>query len=148
MAESLKQRIREDLNAARRARDRLRTTVLSTTLSEVRNQEIEVGHDLADPEVVEVLGRAVKKRREAADQMRAGGREELASGEEREAAILQEYLPPQLSEEEVRLLAREAIQAGATNLGTVMGKIMPAIKGRFDGREANRVVREELDSAR
>ena len=144
MAEALKERIRADLNAARRERDRLRTLVLTTTLSDIRNREIELGHELSDAETVEVLSRAIKRRQEAAEQMRAGKRDELAEKEEKEAALLAAYLPPPLGEAEVRAMVREAIQAGATSIGDVMGRIMPQIKGRFDGKEANRIVREEL----
>lgn len=146
MADSLNDRIRADLNQARRDRDKLRTTVLTTALSEIRNKEIEVGHTLGDDEIVQVVSSAIKRRREAAEQMRAGGREELAEKEEQEAAILSAYLPPQLTEDEVRAMVREAIADGAGNVGAVMGRVAPRIKGRFDGREANRIVREELGS--
>src|SRR5690606_36057231 len=98
MAEALKERIRADLNAARKERDKLRTTVLSTFLSEVRNREIELGSEASDGEVESLLTTAIKRRREASEQMRAGKREELAAKEESEAALLQEYLPPQLEE--------------------------------------------------
>lgn len=141
---TLNQRIREDLNAARRERDKPRTMLLSTILSDMRNQEIEVGHELGDSEVLDVVNRAIKRRREAADQMRAGNRPELAEKEESEAAMLQTYLPPQLSEEEVRAMIREAIAGGAGSIGAVMGRIAHPIKGRFDGKEANRLVREEI----
>jgi uncharacterized protein len=145
MAEtSLKVRLRADLNGARRERDKLRTTVLTTFLSEIRNREIEVGKEIGDEEVQAVATTAIKRRREAAEQMRAGGREELASKEEQEAAILQEYLPPQLGEEEVRAMVREAIAGGADTLGGVMKAVSPRTRGRFDGRELNRIAREEL----
>lgn len=141
----LADRLRSDLNAARKERDRARTLLLTTTISEVRNREIELGRAASDEDVIEVVNRAIKRRREAAQQMRAGGREELAVKEEAEAEQLAEYLPPGLGEDEVRALVRDAIAAGAANVGAVMGRIMPAIKGRFDGREANRLVREELE---
>jgi uncharacterized protein YqeY len=141
---TLKQRLQADANEARRARDRERTGVLTMTLAEVKNREIELGGEAGDEEVLEALTRAIKRRREAAEQMRAGGRVELAEKEEREAELLTSYLPAQLSEAEVRALVREAIGAGAESMGAVMGRVMPRLKGRFDGREANRLVREEL----
>jgi len=145
MAEAqLKDRIRDDLNRARRDRDRLRTTVLSTFLSEIRNREIELGREVEDSDVEALATTAIKRRREAAEQMRAGGREELAAREEEEARIVQEYLPPPLDEDEVRVMVREAITAGAGNLGAVMKEVSPQTRGRFDGRELNRIVREEL----
>lgn len=144
MAENLKERMRADLNESRRSKDKARTSVLTMTLSEVRNREIELGRDLTDEDVVAVVMKALKKRKEAADQMRSAGREELAAKEEKEAELLEAYTPESMTEAEVRGIVREAIADGADNMGAVMGRIMPRIKGRFDGREANRIVGEEL----
>jgi uncharacterized protein YqeY len=143
MAEPLKTRLQSDLNLARKSRDRGRTLLLSTTLSELKNFEIETGRDAGDDDATQVVTRAIKRRREAADQMRAT-RPELAEKEEAEAEILKAYLPEGLSEEQVRAIIREAIAAGATQMGPLMGQVMPKLKGRFDGKEANRLVREEL----
>jgi uncharacterized protein YqeY/multisubunit Na+/H+ antiporter MnhB subunit len=144
MADALKDRIRADLNQARRAKDRFRTTLLSTFLSEIRNKEIELGREAGDEDVIGVAARAIKQRKESAEQMRSGGRTELAEKEEAEAAVLVEYLPAAMPEADVRALVRDAIAGGADNMGAVMAAVMPRIKGRFDGREANRIVREEL----
>ena len=141
---SLKKRLQEDLKEARKAREKLRTLVLSTTLSDLRNREIEIGGEADDQETVSVIAKAVKRRKEAAEQMRAGGREELAERETREAEILSRYMPEGLSEDEVREIVRSILSKGPRELGPVMGQLMPRIKGRFDGREANRIVREEL----
>jgi uncharacterized protein len=137
-------RLRADLNDARRERDRLRTSVLSMTISELRNREIEMGRAATDADVLDVVTRAIKRRREAAEQIRAAGRLEQAQKEDDEAVLLQRYMPQQLSEDEARTIVREAIAGGATNLGAVMAAVMPKLKGRFDGRETNRIVREEL----
>lgn len=144
MSSPLKARLQADLNQARKDRDRLRTLVLSTTLSEVRNREIDQGSDLTDDDVVQVVVKAIKQRRDSADQMRAGGREELAEKEEREAGILGEYLPEQLREDEVRERIRALVAEGVTEMGPLMGRLMPELRGRFDGKEASRLVREEL----
>jgi hypothetical protein len=144
MTDSLKARIRADMTTARKQRDRFRTTLLASTLSEIRNREIEVGREAEDADVIAVIGRAIKQRRESSTQMRDGGRAELADKEDREAGVLGGYLPPQLGEDEIRALVREAVAGGADNIGTVMSAIMPRIKGSFDGREANRIAREEL----
>lgn len=144
MSEDLKTRLRNDLVVARKARNRLSTVVLTTLLSEVRNREIEIGGEVDDEGVQAVVARAIKQRRDAAQQMLEGGRPELADKESEEASILQVYLPPALSEAEVRAIIREAIDSGATEMGAVMGRIMPKIRGRFEGKEANRLVREEL----
>jgi uncharacterized protein YqeY len=141
---TLKEQVRADLNDARRERDKLRTTLLSTFISEIRNREIEVGAELNDEQVQGVAITAIKKRREAAELMRNNGRTELAVKEEQEAALLQAYLPAQLTEDEVRAIVREAVSAGAANLGEVMKQVSPRTKGRFEGKELNRVVREVL----
>ena len=141
---AFKERVRADLNTARRERDKLRTTVLTTLLSEVRNREIELGREASDEDMLALATSAIKRRREAAEQMRAGGREELAAKEEQEAVILQSYLPPQLGEDQVREMIHQAMEGGANNLGLVMKTVSPQVKGRFEGRELNRLVREAL----
>ncbi|MEX0837007.1 MAG: GatB/YqeY domain-containing protein [Gemmatimonadota bacterium] len=144
MASELKERIQRDLNTARKQRDKDRLLVLSTLLSEIRNKEIDGGKDLDDEGVIQVVSKAIKQRSDAAEQMRDAGREELAEQEEAQAVVLQNYLPAQLTEDEVRELVRGIVAAGAEEMGAVMGKLMPEIRGRFDGKEANRIVREEL----
>lgn len=144
MASELKAKIQQDLNAARKGRDKLRTLVLSTMLSEVKNKEIDGGGPIDDDGVVEAVTRAIKQRKDASEQMRAAGRGELADKEDEQAAVLREYLPEGLSEDEVRAIVREIIASGADQMGPLMGALMPRIRGRFDGKEANRVVREEL----
>ncbi|MGH7467258.1 MAG: GatB/YqeY domain-containing protein [Longimicrobiales bacterium] len=144
MAETLKERLRTNLNDARRQRDKLRTLVLTTILSDLRNREIEQGHDASDADVIEIVNRGIKRRREASEQMRAGNRLDLAEKEDQEAAILAVYLPAQLGESEVRAFIKEAMAEGAQSVGAIMGKIASRIKGRFDGKEANRIVQEEL----
>jgi hypothetical protein len=78
--------------------------------------------------------------------MAAGGRPELAEKEDREAELLGAYLPEQLGEDDVRGLVREIVEGGADQMGAVMGQLMPRIRGRFDGKDANRIVREELSA--
>lgn len=145
MPSDLKNRIQADLNQARKDRDRERTLVLSTTMAELKNREIEEGHDLDDDGVTQVLAKAIKQRRDAAEQMRAGAREELAAREDAQAEILKPYLPEALGEEEVRSMVREIMGEGSPQIGAVMGQLMPRIRGRFDGKDANRIVREELE---
>jgi uncharacterized protein YqeY len=145
VSSDLKIRLQTDLNQARKQRDRARTLVLSTALADVKNREIELRAALSETELVQVLTRAIKQRRDASEQMRAGGREELAAKEESEARMLAGYLPEGLSEDEVRSIVREAVATGHTELGPLMGQVMPRIRGRFDGKEANRIAREELD---
>jgi len=144
LSSPLKNRLQNDLNEARKGREKLRTLVLSTTLSELRNREIELGKEGEDSEVLTVITKAVKRRKEAAAQMLSGGRNELAEKEEIEAEMLSAYLPEGLSEEEVRQVVQEIVGEGLQELGPVMGQLMPRLKGRFDGKEANRIVREVL----
>lgn len=144
MSAPLVTRLKADLAAARKRKDKERVLVLGTLLSEVRNREIDQGADLSDDDVLQTVSRAIKQRREAADQMREGGRDELAAREEAQAAILQAYLPEPFTEDEVRVMIREIVADGADQMGAVMGRLMPRLRGRFDGREANRLVREEL----
>ena len=144
MSEGLKSRIQAELNSARKARDKERTLVLSTVLSDIKNREIDAGSALDSDQLVQVVSKAIKQRGDAADQMREAGRPELAEKEEAQAEILKEFMPAGLSEEEVRDMVRGFVQEGADQMGAVMGRLMPAIRGRFDGKEANRIVREEL----
>lgn len=141
---ALQDRIRSDLNTARRERDRLRTTVITTLLAEIRNREIELGRPVDDDEVQALVTTAIRRRREAAEQMRSGAREELAAKEDQEAVLLGAYLPPPLGQEEVRTMVREAVAGGAGDVSAVMKVVMPRVKGRFEGRELNRLAREEL----
>ncbi len=144
MPSDLKSRLRSDLNDARRQRDKARTLVLSTVLSDVRNMEIEDREDADDERVIRVLARGIKQRKDAAEQMRDAGREDLAATEDAQAEVLSVYLPEGMSDDEVRALVREAIESGIDQMGPLMASLMPKISGRFDGKEANRIVREEL----
>lgn len=145
MSSELKNRVQADLNEARKQRDKERTLVLSTLLSELKNREMDTGGSLADAAAVQVIGKAIKQRKDASGQMRAAGREELAAVEDAQADILQSYLPEGLSEDDVRAMVREIKAGGAGDMGAVMGQLMPRIRGRFDGKEANRIVKEELE---
>lgn len=145
MPSELKARLQADLNQSRKDRDKERTLVLSTLLSEVRNKEIDGGQEATDDDVIGVISKGIKQRKDAASQMREAGRPELAETEESQSRVLAGYLPAGLSEDEVRALVREAIASGASEMGPLMGRIMPQIRGRFDGKEANRIVREELE---
>ena len=140
-------RLQSDLNAARKAQDRDRVLVLGTLLSELKIRGIEVRRDLTDDDAVDVLRKAIKRRRESVEMYAKGGRAELAAKEQAEAAILESYLPAQADEGAVRDAVRAAIAAGAANVGAVMGRVMPQLKGRADGSVINAIAREELAKA-
>ena len=141
---SLAEQLRAALNAARKDRDQHRTLLYSTILSDIRNREIEAKHALDDAEVVEVLRRGIRRRRESVDAFRAGGRGDAADKEQLEITELEKYLPPAVPEEEIRSAVRTAIGDGARDLGALMVKVMPQFKGRADGKDVNRIAREEL----
>ena len=146
----LKARLRTDLNTAMKARDQLTTATLRMTLSAITNDEVagKAARELSDDEVLRVIAREAKKRREAAEAYDAAGRDELASRERAEGEVLDRYLPRQLGAEELAALVRSAIaQAGATtprDMGGVMRIVQPAVAGRADGKRVSDEVRRQL----
>jgi uncharacterized protein YqeY len=144
MAESLAERLRAAMNEARKKRDQARTLLLSTILSDAKNREIELNHPLSDDETAEVLRRGIKRRRESVEMYEKAGRTELAATESAEIQTLETFLPAGVAPEEIRAAVREAIAGGATDMGKVMGAVMPRFKGRADGKLVNQIVREEL----
>ena len=147
-AMTLLERLQAAMRDAMRARDERRTQTLRMAMAAAHNQEIERGRPLTDDEVVDVLARQVKQRRESIEMYRAGGREDRAAAEEAEAVILAEFMPRQLAPEEIEELARAAIaETGAStpaDLGRVMGALSPRTRGRADGRAVSETVRRLL----
>jgi len=137
-------RLQEDLNAARKSQDKPRVLLLGTVLADIRNREIELKRDLTDDDVTDVLRRGIKKRRESIEMYDKGGRADLAATERAEVESLAKYLPASVSEDEIREAVQAAINEGASNVGAVMGKVMPRFKGRAEGGTINAVVRDEL----
>jgi uncharacterized protein YqeY len=145
-ADSMADTLRAAMNAARKAQDKDRTLVLGTILANLKNREIDLRRSATDEEVVEVLRKGIKIRREAIEQYQAGGRTDLADAEQAQIAVLEEFLPPAVDPEEIRAAVREVIAGGAKDLGKVMGQIVPRYKGRADGKLINQIVREELQA--
>ena len=145
---SLIARIEEELAAARRDRNAERRDALSLILAQLRSAEKELLRPLHDEEELQVLQRERKKRLEAAEAFRAGGREEQAESEERELDVLEEFMPEPLSEEEIETIIDDAIaECGATSirdLGRVMADVMPQVAGRAAGSAVSQLVREKL----
>ncbi|HEX3276058.1 MAG TPA: GatB/YqeY domain-containing protein [Gemmatimonadales bacterium] len=139
--------LRAALTAARKAQDKNRTLVLSTILANVKNREIELKRPVTPDDVVEVLRRGIKTRRESVEQYTAANRPELAESERFQIAVLEEFLPPAVDPEEIRTAVRAAIAGGARDIGKVMGQVVPRFKGRADGKDINRIVREELQAS-
>jgi len=137
-------RLQADLNASRKAQDKPSTLLLGTLVSEVKNRRIELKRDPSDAEVVEVLRKGIKRRRESVEMYEKGGRTDLAEKERSEAAAIEKYLPPQVSDDDLRAAVTAAIAGGATTIGAVMGKVVPQFKGRAEGATINAIAREEL----
>jgi uncharacterized protein YqeY len=137
-------RLQADLNASRKAQDKPATLLLGTVLSEIKNRRIELKRDPNDAEVVEVLRKSIKRRRESVEMYEKGGRADLAAKERSEAAALEQYVPAQVSDDELRAAVSAAITGGATTIGAVMGKVLPQFRGRAEGATINAIAREEL----
>jgi uncharacterized protein YqeY len=137
-------RVQDELAAARKAQDKAAILLLGTLLSELKNRELELRQPLTDDDAIDVVRRAIKKRRESIEMFASGGRTDLAEKEAAQVTALERYLPARVDPEEIRAAVRAAIAGGAANMGAVMGKVMPAFKGRAEGGEISAIVREEL----
>jgi uncharacterized protein len=145
---SLIARLEDELKQAMVARDQQRRDALRLILSSLRSAEKELQRPLHDDEELQVLQRERKRRLEAAEAFRGGGREEQAQAEEQELAVLEEFMPEPLGEEELEEIIDDAIaEVGATSmrdLGRVMADVMPQVSGRADGSVVSQLVREKL----
>ncbi len=145
----MRNRIGDEMRAAMKERDQVRVATLRMLMTAIKNTEVERLHELSDEEVVEVVGREAKRRREAIDAYGAAGRSDLVERETAELRVLEGYLPAQLDSGELAALVDEAIaDTGATSpkqMGEVMKAIMPKVKGRADGSAVSAMVREKLN---
>lgn len=145
---SLVERIDQELKDAMKGGDSAKLGTLRLVRSALKNKQIELGHDLSDDEVLAVLKKEVKQRRESVGQYTAGGRTELAEKESAEIALLEQYLPAELSDDELATIVDEAIAAsGASSpadMGKVMGVAMGKVAGRADGTRVSALVRAKL----
>jgi uncharacterized protein YqeY len=146
----LKTRLRTDLNTAMKARDELTTATLRMALTAVTTEEVsgKSARELTDDEVLRVLAREAKKRREAAEAFAGAGRTELAEREQAEGSVLDRYLPAQLGDDELAGIVAAAVsEAGATgprDMGAVMKLVQPRVAGRADGKRISDEVRRRL----
>jgi uncharacterized protein YqeY len=145
---SLIEQIDEELKAAMRAHDAVRRDTLRLILSSLKSSEKELQRPLSAEEELQVMQRERKRRLEAAEAFRGGGRDEQADAEEQELAVLQEFMPEPLGEEEIEEIVDDVIaEVGATSmrdLGRVMADVMPQVSGRADGSMVSQIVREKL----
>ncbi|HWC36154.1 MAG TPA: GatB/YqeY domain-containing protein [Mycobacteriales bacterium] len=149
---SLKERLRADMTAAMKARDELRTATLRMVVTAITTEEVsgKTARELSDDEVLKVVAREAKKRREAAEAFEGGGRPELAERERAEGEVLDAYLPAQLSDEELAAIVRAAIEStsatGPQAMGQVMKVVQPQVAGRAEGGRVAAEVRSQLGS--
>ena len=148
MEANLKQKLEADLKQAIRAKDNVRRSVIRLAMAAIQNREIAKRADLDDTDILGVIAKEVKQRHESIEAFKQGNRPDLVAQEEAELAILQGYLPPQMTREEIIAEARQVITEvgaqGPGDKGKVMSRIIPQLKGRADGREINAVVTELL----
>jgi uncharacterized protein YqeY len=148
MPVSLRNRLDEELKAAMRSSDAMRRDSLRMVLAAVQKAEKEGKHELADDEMLGILTRELKVRRESVDTFRAGGREDLVAKEEAAIAVVSEFMPQPLSETELKALVEQAIaETGAASprdMGKVMGWISPKTRGRADGKVVSQLVTQLL----
>ncbi|WDC83903.1 GatB/YqeY domain-containing protein [Caloramator sp. mosi_1] len=145
---SLKERIQEDWKAAMKNKDRFRANVLNMAKAAILQAEKVDGSKLDDEQVIEVLNKEVKQRRDSIEEFEKGNRQDLIEQTSKEIEILLEYLPQQLTEEEISEIVKEAVNEVQANsvkdMGKVMAIVMPKVKGRADGKLVNQIVKQYL----
>jgi uncharacterized protein YqeY len=145
---SIQPKLLEDMKAAMKSGNKLRLETIRGLRSQLKNSEIEKGRELTDEEEISVLLTAAKRRRESIEQFKKGNRLDRAAEEEQELGVIQEYLPRQMSEEEITTLVEQIIKdVGASSsgdMGKVMGKLMPQVKGKADGKTVQKIVQQKL----
>jgi uncharacterized protein YqeY len=147
---ALKQKIADDMHQAMKNREAARLSTLKMLLSAIGYAEMDKQRELTDDEVKAVLSKEVKQHRESIAAYKQGGRADLVEKEEGELKILLEYMPPQMSAEEIEAIVKAAIEAvgatGPSDKGKVMGKVMPQTRGKADGQEVNSIVDRMLSA--
>ncbi|MEV3421269.1 GatB/YqeY domain-containing protein [Paenibacillus larvae] len=145
---SLSERLNEDMKQAMKSQDKFKLSVIRMVKASIKNFEIDQHKTLDDNEVLDVLSREIKQRKDSLQEFKQAGRDDLVQKLEAEIAILMEYMPQQLSEEEIKVIVQQTIQeVGATSkadMGKVMGALMPKVKGRADGKLVNQLVQQSL----
>lgn len=145
---SLSDRLNEDMKQAMRSQDKFRLSVIRMIRSAIKNIEIDQRRTLDDNEVLDILSREIKQRRDSLIEFDKAGRDDLADAVKAEITVIADYLPQQLTEEELRTIVQETVrEVGASSkadMGKVMGALMPKVKGRADGKLVNQLVQESL----
>ena len=146
---TLQEQLLQDMKTAMKAKEQARVATIRFLRSAIKNREIEIGKQLQDENVLQVIASLVKQHKDSIEQYQKGGRDDLVAKEQASLSILESYLPQQLSEEEIQSLITEAIEAvqatSVKEMGKVMQYIMPRVQGRADGRVINQLVKERLN---
>ncbi|GGF83135.1 GatB/YqeY domain-containing protein [Paenibacillus aceti] len=145
---NLSERLNEDMKQAMKSQDKLKLSTIRMVRSAMKNLEIDLKRTLEDNEVLDILSREIKQRKDALQEFEKAGREDLAANARAEVEIIAEYLPKQLTEEEIKVIVQQTIQeTGASSkadIGKVMSTLMPKVKGRADGKLINQAVQQFL----
>lgn len=145
---NLSERLNEDMKQAMKSQDKFKLSTIRMVRATMKNLEIDLKRTLNDNEVLDILSREIKQRKDALQEFEKAGRDDLAEKVKAEAEILAEYLPEQLSEEEIKVIVQQTIQeTGASSkadIGKVMSALMPKVKGRADGKLVNQAVQQLL----
>jgi len=145
---TLAERLNEDMKQAMKAQDKFRLSTIRMVRASVKNQEIDLRRPLDDNEVLDILSREVKQRKDSLQEFQKAGRDDLAQNLIAEIDIIAQYLPQQLTEEEIKAIVKQTIQeTGASSkadMGKLMGALMPKVKGRADGKLVNQYVQQLL----
>ncbi|MFB5677265.1 GatB/YqeY domain-containing protein [Paenibacillus terreus] len=145
---NLSERLNEDMKQAMKSKDKFKLSTIRMVRSTIKNLEIELKRDLDDTELLDILSREIKQRKDALQEFEKAGRDELAESNRAEIEILSQYLPAQLTEEEIKVIVQQTIQeTGASSkadMGKVMAALMPKVKGRADGKLVNQTVQQFL----
>ena len=145
---NLKERLNEEMKRAMKVKDKGRLSAIRLVRGAIRDKEIDDQVELDDDGVLEVIASQIKKRKDALEQLRKSGRKELVEAEEEQIQVLQEFLPAQLSEAEIEALVAQAIEetkaTSMRDMGKVMGKLVPQLRGRADNSVVSQIVRRKL----
>ncbi|WP_145131679.1 GatB/YqeY domain-containing protein [Paenibacillus sp. Y412MC10] len=145
---NLSERLNEDMKQAMKSKDKFKLSTIRMVRSTIKNLEIDLKRTLDDNEVLDILSREIKQRKDALQEFQKADREDLAEHAKAEIEIIGQYLPVQLSEEEIKVIVQQTIQeTGASSkadMGKVMSALMPKVKGRSDGKLVNQVVQQFL----
>ncbi len=144
----LKERLKADMKEAMKAKDKIKLSTIRMINSLIKNAEIEKRGELTDEEIIQLLMKYAKQRKESIEMYEKGGRQDLVEKEKAELAVVESYLPKQMSGEEIREIVKQTIEeVGASSIkdmGKVMKAVMPKVKGRADGSVVNKIVKELL----